>query len=117
VSRLIIRLVINAIALWVAAYLVPGIGLTDNAGGLVIVALVFGLVNAFIRPIVAVLSCPFYVLTLGLFTFIVNAFMLWLTAQFSGGNMAVEGIWPAILGGIVVGIVSFVLSMLLGDGD
>jgi putative membrane protein len=110
--------VINAAALWVAAAVVPGFDVTSDVGSFVVVALIFGLVNAFIRPIVAVLSCPFYVVTLGLFTFVVNAFMLWLTAQFAPGeSMAVSGFGPALLAGIVISIVSFVLSMVLGDSD
>lgn len=113
-TNLVIRLVINAAALWVAAFLVPGIEITENVGGIALVALVFGLVNALIRPIVAILTCPINVLTLGLFTLVVNALMLMLTAAVVNG-FAVAGFFDALLGGIVVSIASLLLSMFLGD--
>lgn len=119
--NLLIRFIANAAALWIAAYLVAGIRLGSDGvvdvGALAVVALIFGLVNAFIRPIVKLATCPFYVLTLGLFTFVVNAGMLWLTGWLSGGRLAVDGFWPALLGGVVIGLVSFAFSMLLGEED
>jgi putative membrane protein len=114
-TNLLIRLVINAIALWVAGYLVPGITLTNDVIGLLIVAVIFGLINALIKPIVDFFTCPFYVITLGLFTFIVNALMLLLTSAVSGGRLVVDGFWAAFLGGIVIGVVSMVLSLFLSE--
>ncbi|MBX3011091.1 MAG: phage holin family protein [Caldilineaceae bacterium] len=114
-SNLIIRLVINAVALWVAGYLVPGIHLTGDGVGIVIAAIIFGVINAFIKPIVDFFTCPFYIITLGLFTFIVNALMLMLTSSISGGRLVVEDFWAALLGGIVIGIVSMLLSIFLGE--
>lgn len=113
-SKLIIRLVINAAALWAAAWLIPGIGLETNIGTLIVVALVFGVVNAFIKPVVALLTCPLNILTLGLFTLVINALMLMLTAWVVGG-FNVDGFIPALLGGIVVSIVSVILSQFLSD--
>lgn len=113
-SKLVIRLVINAAALWIAAYLVPGIQVTDNIIGLAIVALVFGVVNALIKPIVSLLTCPLNVLTLGLFTLVINALMLMLTAAVVSG-ISVDGFISALIGGVVVSIVSLILSMVLSD--
>lgn len=111
-TNLIIRIVINAVALFVAAYLVPGIEITENAGGLLLVAIVFGLVNALIKPIVSILTCPINVLTLGLFTLVINALMLMLTAAMTD-ILKVDGFIPALLGSIVISLVSLVLSHFL----
>jgi putative membrane protein len=117
-SRLIMRWLINAAALWAAAYLVPGI---DYLGwpALLIVALIFGLINALIRPILKLLTCPLQILTLGLFTVVINALMLlllsWLADQFAIAFW-VEGFWPAaVLGALVVSVVSIVGSVFLKD--
>ncbi len=114
-SNLIIRLVINAIGLWVAASFVDGIHLTNDVVGLLFVALIFGLINALIKPVIDFFTCPFYVITLGLFTFIVNALLLMLTGQLSGGRLEVESFWAAFLGGIVISIVSMLLSIFLSS--
>ncbi|MEZ4729466.1 MAG: phage holin family protein [Caldilineaceae bacterium] len=115
-TRLLLRLVINAIALWVASSLVPGITLTNDVGGILIVAIIFGLINALIKPIVDFFTCPFYVITLGLFTFVVNALMLLLTSALTGTErLYVDGFWPALLGGIVIGVVSMLLSLFLSE--
>jgi putative membrane protein len=114
-AQFLLRLIINAIALWVAAYFIGGITLETSAGSILLVALIFGLVNALIRPVVAFFTCPFYILTLGLFTFIVNALMLMLTAFLVGNALNVEGFLAALLGGIVISIVSTVLSLVLND--
>ena len=108
----ILRLVINAVALWVAANFVSGIELGTGSGNVIIAAIVFGLINALIRPIIALATCPFYVLTLGLFTLVVNALMLMLTARILDG-FSVAGFVPALIGGIVISIVSTVLSLVL----
>jgi putative membrane protein len=117
--QLILRLVINAVALGVAAAIVPGIQFAGEGsvsiGTLLVVALIFGLVNALIKPVLAVLTCPFYILTLGLFTFVVNALMLMLTSWLAGPRFEVAGFWPALLGSIIISIVSTLLSALLGE--
>ncbi|HRW03719.1 MAG: phage holin family protein [Caldilineaceae bacterium] len=114
-SRLVIRLVISAAALWAAALLVDGITVTNDIVGLLIVALIFGLINAIIKPIVDLFTCPVYILTLGLFTFVVNALMLMLTSALSEGRLVVNGFWAAFFGGIVISVVSTLLSLFLSD--
>ena len=120
-SKLILRLVINAAALWVAAQIVPGIHLDEGSNvavtSLLLVALIFGLINALIKPIVKLVTCPAYILTLGLFTFIVNALMLQLTAWFSDGVLTIDGFLDALIGGIVISIVSALLSIFVSDDD
>lgn len=120
-SKLILRLVINAAALWVAAQVVPGIRLGEGAEvavtSLLLVALIFGLINALIKPIVQLVTCPAYILTLGLFTFVVNAAMLQLTAWVSSGVLRVDRFWDALLGGIVISIVSTLLSIFVSEDD
>lgn len=116
--KFLIRLVITAIALWVAVLLVPGITHTGTTLQLVGVALIFGIVNAIIRPILLMLTCPLVLITLGLFILVLNALMLWITGGLSqslGLGFAVNGFLPALLGGIVVGLVSTVLNVLVGD--
>ncbi|MBI4540283.1 MAG: phage holin family protein [Gemmatimonadetes bacterium] len=117
--RLLLRLLVAALALWVAVQLVPGIDYDGHWAGLLGVALVFGVVNAVIRPILVVLTCPLVLLTLGLFIFILNAFMLWLTGSLSGAlglGFRVSGFWPALVGGLVVGVVSTALNLFVGKG-
>lgn len=112
--KFFIRLVINALALWVAARYIDGIMLTDSLGGLFIVALIFGFVNALIKPIFTFLSFPFLILTLGGFTLVINALMLLLTSSLTV-NLSVTGFWPALWGSIVISIVSLILSAVLDD--
>jgi putative membrane protein len=117
----LLRLVINAVALLITAWIIPGIHLgaagphphRDDWITLLIVALIFGLVNAVIRPILIVLSLPIEILTLGLFTLVINAFMLLLTswiAQRLGVGFRVDGFVAALIGSVIISIVSFVLS-------
>src|SRR5262252_1644008 len=119
--RFVVRWLINAAALWVAVKIVPGI--TYNSadwGPFLGVALIFGLVNAFIRPIVKLLSLPLILLTLGLFALVVNGLMLLLTSSLSGAlglHFHVDGCVTAILGAIVVSIVSALLSTFLAEAD
>lgn len=113
----VFRLVITAIALWVAVYLVPGIEHTGTTASLLWVALIFGLVNAFVRPLLLTLSCPVVLLTLGLFVFVLNAFMLWLTGELAtsfGLGFHVDGPVAALVGGLIVGLVSAVLNTVAG---
>lgn len=118
---LIIRLIVNAVALWVATLIVSGVEIEqastqEQVLTLLVVAAIFALVNIVVRPVVKLLSLPLYVLTLGLFTFIVNALMLWLTSWVAGllnVPFTVEGFWAAVLGGLVVSFVSWLLNLLL----
>jgi putative membrane protein len=124
----VIRVLVNGVALWVAAALIPGIDLADNltstSSKLVTifwVALIFGLLNALIKPILTILSLPVIILTLGLFTLIVNAAMLELTSWFAGKfslHFQVDQFfWDAVLGSIIITIVSMILDAVLPDGD
>lgn len=116
--KFLVRLVITAVALWAAVAIVPGIEHGGPWINLLGVALVFGIVNAVIRPLLLMLTCPLVLLTLGLFVFILNALMLWLTGALSatlGLGFTVDGFLPALIGGLVVGIASTVLNMLVGD--
>ena len=110
---LLIRLLINAAALWVAIQVVPGISFDGDWLPLLVVALVFGVLNASVRPFLALLTLPLLILTLGLFTLVLNALMLWLTGTVSnalGLGFHVDGFWAAFLGGLVISIVSTMLS-------
>jgi putative membrane protein len=116
--RFLLRLLATAAALWVAVELVPGIVYEGGLLGLLGVALVFGLVNAFIRPVLRLLTFPVVILTLGLFVFILNAFLLWLTAQLAqaaGLQFDVIGFWSAVVGAIIIGVVSTVLNLFVGS--
>ena len=118
--NLLVRWVINAVALGVAAMLLPGIRVDGGWQVLAVTALIFGLVNALIRPLVTLLTCPLIILTLGLFTLVVNAGMLLLASWLAGLldiGFAVDGFWPAFWGGLIISIVSAVLSMLLKDQE
>jgi len=118
--RFLLRLLINAAALWVAVKIAPGITYTGGWEPFLGVALVFGLVNATIRPVVKLLTLPIIFLTLGLFALVVNGMMLLLTSRLSealGLHFHVVGCWTAILGALVVSIVSALLSTFLADPD
>ena len=118
--RFILRFLATAAALWVAVILVPGIHFTGSWVGMLGVALVFGLVNAIIRPILKLLTCPLVVLTLGLFVFILNALMLWLASEISqalGIGFDVDGFIAAFIGALIVGIVSTVLNLVVGKRE
>jgi len=114
--NILIRLFVNAVALWVAARLVTGIHLNEEFWPIVLVAAVFGIVNALIKPVALLLSLPFLLLTLGLFTLVINAFMLLVTGALVPA-LVVDGFWPALLGSLIISVVSFLFSALLPDGD
>ncbi len=108
----VFRAVIAALGLWLATHWVGGISI-DSAGTLVLAGVLLGVVNAIVRPIAVVLTFPLTLLTLGLFLLIVNAAMLGLVALFLPG-FEIDGFWPAILGGIIVGLTGWVGSWLIG---
>ena len=113
--RTILHFLINAAALWAAATFVPGI-LAGGIGSVLALALVFGLANALVRPFLTLLSCPIILLTLGLFTFVVNALMLMFAGWVGRGlgiDFRVDGFVPAFLGALLVSIVSTLLSWIL----
>jgi putative membrane protein len=115
----LLRWLINAAALWIAIQLVDGIEHRGTWWSLLFVALVFGLLNASIRPLLKLLSLPIIILTLGLFIFVINALMLLMTGWVSGLlnlGFQVDGFWDAFLGGLIVTIVSLLLSIFTGVG-
>lgn len=112
-NTILIRWLINGIALWIAVLLVPGIHAPDRVTTLAATAAIFGLVNALIRPVFKLLTCPLILLTLGLFTLVINALMLWLTswiASLFDLGFRIDGFFAAFLGAIVVSIVSVILT-------
>ena len=113
--KLILRILINAVALWLAATVVPGIR-AGGLGSILAIALVFGVVNVLVRPVMKLLTCPVILLTLGLFTLVVNALMLMLTAWLGGMfgiDFEVDGFLAAFLGALLVSIVATVLDWVL----
>jgi len=111
----LIRLVVNAIALLIVAYLLPGVHVSSFVGALV-AALVLGIVNAVLRPILVILTLPVVILTLGLFTLVINAITFYLVGQL-GIGLEVHGFWSAFFGAIVLSIVSYILSSLVGAAE
>ena len=119
--KILIRFIIIAVAVWAAAFLVPGIRVEGTSGliTVAVMAIILGLVNAIVRPILALLSCGCIVATLGLFMLVINALTFWLaswiTTNWFNLGFYVDGFLPAFLGSLVVSIVSFLLSMFLID--
>lgn len=120
-GKLLIRLVINVIALYVAIFLLRGHGIdpqTTNWLSFIWLALIFGLVNAVIRPILKFITCPLIILTLGLGTLLINTAMFALAGAIGthfGVGFIVEGFWPAFFGALIVSVVSMILSVFIND--
>ncbi|GAA0524488.1 phage holin family protein [Paractinoplanes ferrugineus] len=123
---ILIRLVITAVSLWISTLVISGIELnTDSLSKkiitLLVVAAIFGIVNAVLRPIIKVVGCGLYVLTLGLIALIVNGLLFMLTSWIAGKldlPFHVDGFWPsAVLGALLVGVVSWLLNMVVPDGS
>src|SRR5262249_61069805 len=112
---LLIRWIITALALWLTATIVPGLVTIKSAGAAIIAALVLGLVNAIVRPILLLLTLPFTIVTLGLFIFILNAAMFGLAALIAGKGFEVHGFWGALVGSLLVSLISLVLNMMVGE--
>jgi putative membrane protein len=121
--RLLLTIISAAGGLAIAAWMFDGISIggstrTEELVTLLLVAVIFGVVNAIVRPIVSVLSIPLYILTLGLFFFVVNALMLMLTSWIAdqvGAAFEVDGFWTAVFGAIVISLASAVIGMLLPE--
>ncbi|NYV73092.1 MULTISPECIES: phage holin family protein [Streptomyces] len=121
----LVKTLANAGALAVAVWLIDKINLDGGSTGekawtLVVVALIFGLVNLLVKPVVLLLTLPLFILTLGLITLVVNALMLLLTSWIAGEldlSFHVEGFWTAVLGGLVISVVSWALNLVLPDKD
>ena len=119
-TKFILRWAINAIALYLAVLILPGIDLRSDLVAILWLALIFGLVNALFRPLIQILTCPLIILTLGLFTLVINTFLFWLTSvignSFGFGLTISDPVWwNAFLGGLVVSIVSVVMTLILKD--
>lgn len=120
--RFLLRLLINALGLYAAVILVPQVapGITWDGSWLtlVVMALILAVVNAFVRPLLSILTCPLIILTLGLFTLVINALILWLAGllgQALGLGFRIEGFVPAFLGALIVSTVNVLATLLLGD--
>src|SRR5213595_3808082 len=112
------RLLVNAAALWMATQIVPGVTYSGGPLPMLGVALVFGIINAILRPVAKVLTFPLIIVTLGIFALVINGLMLWLTSSLSevlGLGFHVRGFWAAFFGALVVSIVSTVLSVAIRD--
>ena len=119
-TKFFLRWVINAVGLYLAIFLLNGKGVDFSGNWLAIIwlALIFGLVNAFLRPLLNLLTCPLIILTLGLFTLLINTFLFWLTGQigqFFDLGLSINDFWAAFFGGVIVSIVSIVLSLMFKD--
>jgi len=117
-SRLFLRWLIYSLAIFAAVWIVPGIEFSGPGWQIGIVALLFGFLNALLRPLLYLLTCPLVILTLGLFGLIINALLLGLTSALAdqlGIAFVVNGFWPAFFGGLVISLVSTTLQYLAGD--
>lgn len=119
---LILRWLILAIAIALTAWLMPGMAISGAGGqyvvNLLIVSVVFGLINAIIRPIVMILTCPLVILTLGLFTLVINALMLSLTDWLLPSILTVDGFWTTFFAALIISIISGLLGLFLhGEGN
>jgi putative membrane protein len=121
--RFVIRTVITALAVWVAAALLSGITVSGStwwrdALTLICVAVIIGLINTFLKPIIVVLGCPLYVLTLGLISFVINALLLWFASWIADKlnvPFHVSGFWPAFWGAIIIGVVGWMLGLIIRE--
>jgi putative membrane protein len=114
----LVRLLVNAAALWVATRIVPGVTFDGGPLPMLGVALVFGMLNASLRPLAKILTFPLIIVTLGIFALVINGLMLWLTSSLSstlGFGFHVSGFWAAFWGALVVSVVSLMLSLLIRD--
>jgi putative membrane protein len=117
-TKFIIRWVINAVALFAAVWIVPGIDYLGDWVGILWLALIIGLLNSLVRPLLKFLTCPLIILTLGLFTLVINTGMLLLTrtiGQSLGIGLSVDGFWSALLGSLVMSVVSIIMSVIFRD--
>ena len=112
----VITVVVNTIALWVAVYLLPGLEFSGEWWQWLLLGLIFGVVNAIVKPIARLLTLPLTIITLGLFLFVVNALMLALTSWISGAILSaftISSFWDAILGAVIISVVGIALNWIL----
>jgi putative membrane protein len=115
---LLIRWLISSLAIFAAIELVPGIHFTGPGWQIGVIAVVFGLINILLRPLLTLLTCPLIILTLGLFGLVINALLLLLSAQLAsslGVQFMIDGFWPAFWGGLIISIVTMILTVLAGE--
>ena len=114
----ILRVIIYAIGIALVAEIVPGIRVAnDTLGTLLIIGIVFGIINAILKPLITFLTCPLVILSLGLFVLVINAVVLLVTASLIPARLQIDGFWPAFVGGIVMSIISIILERVLGVKD
>jgi putative membrane protein len=114
--RFVIRVLVNAAALWVADRLLDGLTLSGDVWQVLLIALVFGIVNAILKPILKLLSLPVLIITLGLFALVINAALLAITAGLME-NLTIDGFWTAVLGALIISIVGAILNAIIPDPD
>lgn len=120
--KILVRWVITGLALLAAAWLVPGITVEGNGWTVyAVMAVILAFVNAIVRPVLKLLTCPLIILTLGIFVLVINGFTLWLASiiaqSWFGVGYSVDGFWAALLGSVIVSVVSVVLSALIRDEE
>ncbi len=116
--KFILRVIIYALGIALVAEIIPGIHVAnDNIGTLLIIGIVFGILNAILKPIITLLTCPLVILSLGLFVLVINGVMLLITASLIPARLQIDGFWPAFVGGIVMSIISIILERVLGVND
>jgi putative membrane protein len=113
--KFLIRVVINSVSIWIASLILTKVTLEGSIWQILLVGLIFGLVNALIKPFLKLLGTPFIVVTLGLFTLVINAFLLWIVELLSGGVLEVEGILTYLWASIIISLVSWVLNLVLPE--
>ncbi|MAS37065.1 MAG: hypothetical protein CL610_23900 [Anaerolineaceae bacterium] len=117
-AYLLLRLLVNALSIAVIARFLPGIYVaTNDLAAFVLIGLVFGVINALLKPIITLLTCSLVIVTLGLFILVINGLMLWLTAALLPDLFQIDSFDWAILGGIIISIINMVLESLIGDKD
>lgn len=123
--KILIKLIITAVAVWVATLVIPGIQLHTHStagkiGTVIVVALIFGIINAVLKPIAKAIGCLAYAITLGLISIVVNGLLFWLTSYVAGKLKVpfhITGFVPAVLGALLVGIIGWVLSLIVDRDD
>ena len=116
--KFILRVIIYAVGIALVAEIVPGIHIpNDTLSTLIIIGVVFGILNAILKPIITLLTCPLVILSLGLFVLVINGVMLLVTAALIPARLQIDGFWPAFVGGIVMSIISLILERVLGVND
>ena len=115
-KSLLIRWGVIAVAVWLTAMIMPGMSIAGGIIGVLLVSLVFGLINAIIKPIVKLLTCPLVIFTMGLFTLVINTLMLMLTAWIVPQYLQIGGFFTALLASIVISIVTMIIDVVVPDG-